>query len=190
MTVGHLVVPEGQHDDRGQVDDASPEQAQEIQRGVVGPVHVLDDQHHRAGRAASSANTASNTASRSAPAATAAASGPDVPRAASRSGPNERGRDQVVAGAAQHPRACGQRRERGATRLVLPIPASPDTSATLPRPSGGGGEELRQGGELGLPLEQAHSGRVSEQDRREARDLGEADLARTRGRAGWLKPLT
>ena len=83
----------------------------------------------------SSANTASNTASRSAPAATAAANGPDVPRAASCSGPNERGAIR----SSQAPRSTRVRAGNAAsavlTRVVLPMPASPDTSATPPRPS-------------------------------------------------------
>ncbi|MFF7243546.1 hypothetical protein ACFZBU_06565 [Embleya sp. NPDC008237] len=43
-----LVVAEGEDQDRAEVVDASGQKGEGVQGRVVGPVHVLDDQHRRA----------------------------------------------------------------------------------------------------------------------------------------------
>jgi hypothetical protein len=86
------------------------------------------------GRPASSWYTAPNTASRPAPGSTAAASAGAAPRAMSRNGPRVRGvtrSSQAPASTLARPAAS---RANALTRLVLPIPASPETSTTEPRP--------------------------------------------------------
>ena len=47
MAPVHLVVAVGQQQHRGQVGDPPDQVAQEVQGGLVGPVHVLHDQHGR-----------------------------------------------------------------------------------------------------------------------------------------------
>ena len=82
--------------------------------------------------AASSSRTAGNTSPRSS-AARAAESGPRACRTASRSGPSARG----VSRSSQAPASTRPvRRERvnARTRLVLPMPASPETAAIRPAP--------------------------------------------------------
>ena len=154
MIPGHLVVAEGQHDDGGQVGDAAPEQAQEVQRGVVGPVHVLDDQHRRPARTAQLGEHrlehgvpvgARRDRRRQRPGR--------APRRVLQRAERTR-RDQVVAGAAQHPGARGQRRDRGADQAGLADPGLAGHQRHAAPPVRGRGEELRQGGELGLALEQ------------------------------------
>ena len=111
---GHLVVAEGQHDDGGQVGDAAPEQAHEVQRGVVGPMHVLDDQHRGPAR---TAQLGEHRLEHGVPVGACRDRRRQRPGRAPRrvlQRAERTRRDQVVAGAAQHPGACGQRRERGA----------------------------------------------------------------------------
>ena len=45
MAAVHLVVAVGQQQHRGEVGDAPDQVAQQVQGGLVGPVHVLHDQH-------------------------------------------------------------------------------------------------------------------------------------------------
>jgi len=46
----HLLVAEGQHQHRGQVGEAAGDVPEHVERGVVGPVQVFDDQHGGAPR--------------------------------------------------------------------------------------------------------------------------------------------
>jgi hypothetical protein len=86
------------------------------------------------GRPASSWWTAPNTAFRPATSSTASARGPPAPRAMSRNGPRVRGvtrSSQAPTSTRADPDAS---RANALTRLVFPIPASPETSTTEPRP--------------------------------------------------------
>jgi hypothetical protein len=47
MTRIDFIVPIGDQDERARHSDATPEQAQEIERRLVRPVHVLQHQHRR-----------------------------------------------------------------------------------------------------------------------------------------------
>jgi len=47
VRTAQLVVAVGEHEDGGQLGDPPDEVAQRVERRVVGPVHVLDDQHGR-----------------------------------------------------------------------------------------------------------------------------------------------
>ena len=124
MVAGQLVVAVGQHEHGRQLGDPAGQVPQHVQRGLVGPVHVLDDQHGRVpgpvqlGRAARRARASRSPPSRSArasPVPTAAdqvAERPEGPRRAP-------GRRSSRPAAAPRPAAA---RAPPATRLDLPMP--------------------------------------------------------------------
>ena len=115
-----LVVAEGEHQDGRQHLDPACGVGERVERGIVGPVDVLDDEQRR--------RLARELAEQR---------GEHVGGAGKRNGVAQRAertrRAQIVARREQHARVASAANVR--TRLVLPIPASPATSTTAPRPA-------------------------------------------------------
>ena len=128
------LVAHGQDEHRADRLDAARRVAEHVERGVVGPVDVLDDEHGRAllGELLQQRGEDASTGPSS---ASAAASGPSVPAAASCSGPSVRDATRSSHAAMSTRASAPDAPANARTRLVLPMPASPATSAVEPRPS-------------------------------------------------------
>ena len=103
MVAAQFVVAVGEHQQRRQLARAAGEEAQHVERGVVGPVHVLDDS-----TVAGPRQLARCTASARRPVSPGPAPRPAGRRAAGVVQRAERARgEQVVAGAREHPHRPG-----------------------------------------------------------------------------------
>ena len=134
----HLVVAVGQHQERGQVGEPAADVAEHVQRGVVRPVQVFDDEHrrpprgelgnggggHRIGLPVAAAGE--RCGQRPGGAGRRLAQGPECARA-----------QQVVAGPGEHAHTVVERRPQGADHAGLPDPglAGEDRGAAV---AGGG----------------------------------------------------
>ena len=109
--------------------EAAAEEREQVERRVVGPVHVLDDEDRRA-RGELVEDGGQQRLARAA-GSSAASSAPPASRATSRSGPSGRG---VTSGshAPQSTRRAPRLARPRPTSAVLPIPASPATTTTRP----------------------------------------------------------
>ena len=128
-----VVAIAGEHE-RGDRVDLARQQAQHVERRLVGPVQVLEHEDRRAAPASSrisAAVTSCGLASRE----TSSASSPPVASATSNSGPSGPG----VRSPSQAPhrtRAASPRASQKACRsTVFPAPASPPTKTTVPAAS-------------------------------------------------------
>ena len=128
----HVVRTAGEHDERVHAVQPPGELAQRVEGGVVGPVHVLDQQERRL-----LAREAGQQRLQQVVAGAVGERGPQrrwaVPGDVAQGAEGPRG-EQVVAAAAQHDPVGRQTAANARTSAVFPIPASPVTSATAPAP--------------------------------------------------------
>ena len=119
MSGHHGLGTVGQHQQRGQTVEAAREIAQHVEGGVVRPLHVVEDEHRRAGRAelgdGGVEHRLRTTAER-----------PFEGAARARHGLLQRaegtGREQVVADPDQHPHVAGELRHEPADEAGLADP--------------------------------------------------------------------
>ena len=159
---------------RGRSARLAREDAQQVERGGVGPVQVIQQQHQRA-RAARRCQVArarrredappGSPRARRSPSAGGGQAGSASPRGRAGEGlePGAVGRRlaEVVAAPDQHQRALRSppRRSSASARAVLPMPASPPMSTSEPRPASAGGEGVAQRRLLALAADERRRGR-------------------------------
>ena len=157
VAVELVAIREDEH--RGQVVDPAGEEPEHVERGLVGPVHVLHDEHGavRVGELVTERGVDLLAVAR---AQGVAQPGPTA-GARSRSGPSVRGVDIASHEPTSTLTPSGGSARRAFTRLVLPMPASPWSSTTRPRT---GRRLLHRGAELvelGIALEEGPAHRAS-----------------------------
>ena len=160
VVVAQLVVAVGQQQHAGQRRDAPGEVAEHVQGGVVGPVHVLDDHHRRpAGQLLvdGAEHRVPPGARLHRPGQGSAGAAGHVPER-----PERPRRDQVVAGAHEHPGVCRRlpRERPDEARLADPglTGDEHDRASTLHGPP----ERLPQPTKLGVPLQKVRRHRASD----------------------------
>jgi hypothetical protein len=155
-----IVGPVGEQDQRRQVVDPATDVTQQVERGAVGPVHVLDDQHRRARRVGQLLEDGGEHLAGIVRGQRRGQWPSAVPHGVAERAKRPRGQ-QVVAGAGEH--AAGpQRPGEGADQARLPDSRltrdEHDSTGTL----GGPAECGVEGPQLGVPFEEArrHAGIV------------------------------
>ena len=116
----HLLVAEGQHQQRRQVGEPAGDVPEDVQRGVVGPVQVFDDQHGGPPCGEFGDGRAGNRVRLLVGERRGERAGGSRDGLAQR--PERAGAQQVVAGAAEHAYAVVQRRPQGTNHAGLADP--------------------------------------------------------------------
>ena len=200
MRAGQLVGAVGGDDQQRQLAQRQRERAEQLDRGVVGPLQVVEQQRRGPLRRRASARPqriASTSVARSPLARASPSSGSSTARWP-RSGPQRveaaRARTAGTRGTPRRPgrratRRAWPRRARGARRRrasassasrVLPTPASPETSSSPPRPAAASSSAARSRANSALAADQHARDSTPGSDRKRAgpgavedrRDLG------------------
>jgi hypothetical protein len=133
VVTGRLVVAVRGDDDGAAAGDSAGQVTEPVERGIVGSVQVLQDDHGELSAALSSSRKTANSSRRSTSAAHNSTSRPPTSTAISYSGPSGWG-VKLPSHAPHHQRRSGWSSRNASTSDVLPTPASPATSTNRPEP--------------------------------------------------------